>query len=398
MTNWLVSSYWHHNSEDPLMPTLNRSLQHVGTGFAAFLAPPGPEVIRFSVGQPDFDTPAPVVAEAKAALDRGETGYTRTQGSVEMCESVARHLTRHDIHVHHDDVLIAPGCKQALLYSMMATLDAGDEVLLMAPAWPSYDGMLKLLGCNPIHVPVRSENYHPDFEKLEHAVTSKTKAIVLNSPNNPTGAVYTPEEVGRIVEFANKHDLWILDDMIYATLVWADHAYTSPCSFPGGKERTLTIGGWSKGWAMTGWRLGWVTGPSHAMDGVKKINVSAATHVPTFLMSAASIALDLEKEAAEMAESFKERKTVMHQLISELPGIVVPEPEGAFYAFCDITETGMSDIEFANRALDEAGVQLIPGSLMIGGEGYVRISYAASLENIHEGVARLSKWLESLQN
>jgi aspartate/methionine/tyrosine aminotransferase len=134
------------------------------------------------------------------------------------------------------------------------------------------------------------------------------------------------------------------------------------------------------------------------MDGIKKINVSAATHVPTFLMSAASMALDLEKEAAEMAASFKERKTVMHQLISELPGLVVPEPEGAFYAFCDITGTGMSDIEFANRALDEAGVQLIPGSLMIGGEGYVRISYATSLEDIHEGVSRLSKWLESLQD
>jgi aspartate/methionine/tyrosine aminotransferase len=143
---------------------------------------------------------------------------------------------------------------------MMATLDPGDEVLLLAPAWPSYDGMLKLIGAVPVHVPVRRDNYHPDFDALEKAVTSNTKAIMINSPNNPTGAVYTPEEIELLVKLAVKHDLWIIDDMIYATLVWADYGYTSPASIEGGKERTITIGGWSKGWAMTGWRLGWAGG------------------------------------------------------------------------------------------------------------------------------------------
>jgi aspartate/methionine/tyrosine aminotransferase len=148
------------------MPEINRSLEHVGIGFAAFLAPPGPEVIRFTVGQPDFDTPKPVVEEVKAALDRGETAYTRTPGSVELCEAVAKHLSKHDITAVPDDVLVTPGCKQAVLYSLMATLDAGDEVLLLSPAWPSYDGMLKLLDCVPVHVPVKRENYHPDFDAL----------------------------------------------------------------------------------------------------------------------------------------------------------------------------------------------------------------------------------------
>lgn len=381
---------------DGSMPEINRSLEHVGIGFAAFLAPPGPEVIRFTVGQPDFDTPKPVVDEVKAALDRGETAYTRTQGSVELCEAVAKHLSKHDIAAVPDDVLVTPGCKQAVLYSLMATLDAGDEVLLLSPAWPSYDGMLKLLDCVPVHVPVKRDNYHPDFDALEAAVSSKTKAILLNSPNNPTGAVYNPEEIQRIVDFAIKHDLWILDDMIYATLVWTDYPYTSPASLEGGAERTITIGGWSKGWAMTGWRLGWITGPKRVMDGVKKINVSAATHVATFMMPAATVALSLETETAMMAASFKERRGLMHSLLSELPGVVVPKPEGAFYAFCDITGTGMDDLEFATRALEEANVQLIPGSLIEGGEGFVRVSYATSTEDIHEGVRRLNEWLNSL--
>lgn len=376
------------------MPKMNPNLDHVGSGFAAFLAPPGPEVIRFTVGQPDFDTPAPIVEAAKAALDRGETAYTRPQGSASLCSAVANHLKPFAIDVLPDDVVVTPGCKQALLYGMLAVMAPGDDVLLLSPAWPSYDGMVKLAGANPIHVPVRRDNYHPDFEALERHVTPNTKAIIINSPNNPTGAVYTREETQRLVEFAIKHDLWILDDMIYSTLVWTDGGYTSPCAFEGGAERTITIGGWSKGWAMTGWRLGWIAGPSIVMGGVKKINVSAATHVPTFLMPAAEKALTLTDEIREMEAAFAERRTVIHEAFSSLPGVVAPEPEGAFYLLCDITATGMTDMEFATEALAKAQVQVIPGSLMEGGEGLIRVSYATSLDNIHEGVRRLRTWLE----
>ena len=378
------------------MPKINENIQRVGTGFASFLSPPGPEVIRFTVGQPDFDTPSKIVQSAKDSLDRGETAYTRTQGSPELCASVSKHLERHNIEISSQDIVIAPGCKQAVLYAMMATLNPGDEVLLLAPAWPSYDGMLKLLGTVPVHVPVNRDNYHPNFENLENAVTSNTKAIIVNSPNNPTGAVYTPEEVEKLVKFAQKHDLWIIDDMIYATLVWEDYGYTSPSCIEGGAERTITIGGWSKGWAMTGWRLGWIGGPTELMDAVKKVNASAATHVATFLMPAAITALSLEKETKEMADSFHERRDVIHKLLDGLPGVSVAKPEGAFYALCDITGTGMTDVEFATRALEEAKVQLIPGSLMQGGEGLVRISYATSMENIYEGINRLNQWLSNL--
>lgn len=375
------------------MPNLNSAFTQIGRGFAAFLAPPSPDVIRFTVGQPDFDTPLPVVNAAIESLKRGETTYTRSQGSETLCQAVSEHLSKFDIDVDGNDVVIAPGCKQALLYSMMAVIEPGDEVLLLAPAWPSYDGMIKLLGGVPIHVPVHRPNYHPDIEALRNAVTSKTKAIVINSPNNPTGAVYTSDEIQQLVNLAIDSDLWILDDMIYSTLVWGDNKYTSPNSFEGGPERTLTIGGWSKGWAMTGWRLGWVAGPTEAIEAVKTCQASSATHVATFLMPAAEVALTLEKEIDAMADSFANRRLMFHEGIDSLPGVSAPMPEGAFYILADVSGTGMTDIEFATRALDEAKVQVIPGSLMLGGDNLIRMSYATSLEDIKEGIRRLKTWL-----
>ena len=378
------------------MPSMNSNIGEIGRGFAAFLSPPPEGVVRFTVGQPDFRTPQPVVDTAKQALDDGLHGYTRSQGTEEVCQAVANYLAKYDLDVDANDVVVSPGCKQALLYAMMSCLNPGDEVILFAPAWPSYDGMLKLIGAVPVHVPVNRENYHPDMDAARAAITSNTKAIVINSPNNPTGAVYLPSEIEELTSIAAEHDLWIFDDMIYSDLVYSDHTYTSPATFPGGKERTLTIGGWSKIWAMTGWRLGWIAGPSEVMEGVKTCQASSASHVPTFLMGAAAVALDCEKERKSFYESFAERRDVFHALLQDIPGIIAPKPEGAFYILVDITGTGMDDIEFATRALDEANVQLVPGSLMPGGEGLVRMSYGTNVDQIREGCKRLKDWLQGL--
>lgn len=380
------------------MPEINQSINSLGRGFAAFLTPPPEDVIRFTVGQPDFRTPEPVVDAAKLALDSGLHGYTRSQGSIELCKAVANHLQKYDISYSHEDVLIAPGCKQALLYAMMVCLNPEDEVLLLAPAWPSYDAMLKLVHAKPVHVKVHRHDYHPDFEAIEQAITPKTKAIILNSPNNPTGAVYFPDEIKRIVEIAQRHDLWILDDMIYADLVYSDHPYLSPASLPQGKSRTITIGGWSKIWAMTGWRLGWIAGPEVVMKGVKTCQANSASHVPTFLMPPAEIALSLVEEPKQMAQDFENRRRVFHELLREIPGLQAPMPEGAFYILVDVSETGMDDITFANRLLEEGRVQVIPGSLMPHGENLVRMSYATSIENIKEGCLRIREWLESIMH
>ena len=376
------------------MPSMNSNIGDIGRGFAAFLSPPPEGVVRFTVGQPDFRTPQPVVDAAKAALDEGLHGYTRSQGTEEICQAVADYLTKYNLDVDHNDVLVSPGCKQALLYAMMSCLNPGDEVLLFAPAWPSYDGMLKLIGAVPIHVSVKRENYHPDMDATRAAITSKTKAIIINSPNNPTGAVYLPSEIEELTKIAAENDLWIFDDMIYSDLVYSEHSYVSPASLEAGKDRTLTIGGWSKIWAMTGWRLGWITGPSEVMEGVKTCQASSASHVPTFLMDAGATALGLEEQRISFFESFAERRDVFHALLQEVPGMNAPKPEGAFYILADITETGMDDIEFATRALEEAGVQLVPGSLMPGGEGLVRMSYGTNLEQIREGCKRLKDWLQ----
>ena len=181
--------------------------------------------------------------------------------------------------------------------------------------------------------------------------------------------------------------------MIYATMVWDDSEYVSPSNLEGGKERTITIGGWSKAWSMTGWRLGWAAGPPEAMRAIQLCQTSAATHVPTFTMNAALTALGSEKERIEMNEEFARRREVVYQGLKDIPQFYVPKPEGAFYILIDVSGTGMDDITFATRALNEAKVQLIPGSLMDGGENLCRISYATNIENIKEGCRRLKEWL-----
>ena len=377
------------------MPSINKRLADVGRGFAAFLTPPPEGVIRFSVGQPNFRAPDIAVSAAKDALDQGLHGYTRSQGTEELCSAVSNHLTQYDIEIGGENIVITPGCKQALLYAMMTCLEPGDEVILLAPAWPSYDGMLRLMGAIPVHVPVNSENYHPDLDAVKNAITSRTKALLINSPNNPTGAVYFPDEVKALTEICIENDMWIFDDMVYATMVWSDHPYVGPASLPGGAERTLTIGGWSKGWAMTGWRLGWIAGPQLVMEGVKTCQTSAASHIPTFLMPAAECAIRSEEEPLKMAKEFKHRMDIFHALLDEIPGIEAPAPEGAFYILADIRGTGMTDIEFAEQALSQAKVQVIPASLMESGEGLIRFSGGCSIEQIQEGVERLRQWLES---
>ena len=375
------------------MPNVSSRYDGLGVGFAPYLQPPGPEVVRWTVGEPGFDTPTEVINAAIEELKNGNTKYTRGAGSMELCQSVADYLfEKHDIEVSAENIVITPGAKQALLYSFMITTMPGDEVILLAPSWASYEPMLEFIGAVPVHVPVRKDNFHPDLDAIRSSITNKTKMILLNSPNNPTGAVFTPDEIAEIVDIAVEHDLWIVSDEIYARLNWTDYPHVSPATCQGGKERTLVINGWSKSWAMTGMRLGFLTGPEKAMKAAIKSQANSASHVPTFLMEAAKVALSCDSYVEQFNSEYLKRRELIKQGLSEIPGLRIGELEGAFYAYVDITGTGMTDIEFANGALD-AGVQLIPASLITGGEGFVRISYAADEEVILEGLKRLKKWL-----
>jgi len=375
------------------MPRVPHRFADLGVGFAPYLAPPSPDVVRLTVGEPGFDTPASIVEAAVAALRAGETKYTRGAGSESLCEAIAVQLRKQwSIPATMETVLVTPGGKQALMYAMMVTCDPGDEIILLAPAWPSYAGQVGLLGIRGVHVATDGK-FHPDIEAIEAAITERTRAIIVNSPNNPTGAVYRSSELQALVDLAVRHDLWIISDEIYAQLVWCDWPHVSPASLPGGEERTIVITGFSKTWAMTGWRLGVMTGPAEVMAAAVRCQANSASHVPTFLMPAAEAALLEEDSVAHFQQQYRIRRDLLLNGLQSLEGIKAGEPEGAFYAFCDISGTGMSDIEFADLALSEAKVQLIPGSLIVGGSGNIRISYAADEAAITEGLSRLSRWL-----
>ena len=368
-------------------------------GIKPFLSAPPPDVIRWTVGEPAFDTPQPIVEAAIKSLNEGNTKYTRSEGSLELCECSAERLReRYGIPATTESVIITPGAKQALLYTFMVCCEPGDEVILLAPAWPSYDIQCRMLQLKPIHVPVNKENFHPDLDAIEAAITDKTKMLVVNSPNNPTGAVYTPEEITQLLEIAKKHDLWLISDEIYARLNWTEWDHLSPASLEGGGERTIVITGWSKSFAMTGWRIGVVSGPEKVMRAMGKLQANACSHVPSFLMDAALAALTSEIDDAveEFKQNYLIRRQILMDGIAAIDGLSMPEPEGAFYGFVDISETGMDSTTFATKALNDAKVQLIPGGLLDGGEGFVRISYACDENTLREGLSRISNWLDSI--
>ena len=375
------------------VPRVSSRFEGLGVGFAPYLQPPGPGVVRWTVGEPGFDTPSPIIEAAIKGLEEGKTKYTRGPGSMGLCKSVSEYLRKHHgIKSPAEDFVVTPGAKQALLYSFLITTMPGDEAILLSPSWASYEPMLEFIGARPVHVKVNMENFHPDLDAIREAITDKTTMILINSPCNPTGAVFTPEEIGGIVEIAVEYDLWIVSDEIYARMIWVDWPHVSPSTLPGGKERTIVVNGWSKSWAMTGMRVGFLTGPSEAMKAAVKSQANSASHIPTFMMDAARIALECEDSVDEFNREYLKRRKMMMDGLGSLPGIRVPEPEGAFYVFADVSNTGMSDVEFADGAL-EAGVQLIPASLITDGEGFVRVSYAADEEAIGEGLRRLGAWL-----
>ena len=376
-----------------VVPRVSSRFDGLGVGFAPYLQPPGPGGVRGTVGEPGFDTPAPIIDTAISGLQNGKTKYTRGAGTMELCEAVSEYIAKHHgIEAPAEDIVVTPGAKQALLYSFLITTMPGDEAILLSPSWASYEPMLEFIGAKPVHVQVNMENFHPDLGAIREAITDKTTMILINSPCNPTGAVFTPEEIAAIVEIAVEHDLWIVSDEIYGRMVWVDWPHVSPSTLPGGKERTIVVNGWSKSWAMTGMRVGFLTGPSEAMKAAVKSQANSASHIPTFMMDAARVALECEDSVLEFNEEYLKRRKMMMDGLDSIPGIRVPEPEGAFYVFADVTGTGMSDVEFADGAL-EAGVQLIPASLITGGEGFVRVSYAADEDAIEEGLRRLRAWL-----
>lgn len=350
----------------------------------------GLDVIDLGVGEPDFDTPKNICDAAVSSIQRGDTHYLPTSGIPELRAAIAEKLRRENgIEVSPDLVSVVPGAKMAIFAAMQALLDEGDEGVLIGPSWVSYEPCISFAGGR-----VRWAEVDEEFEpiSLADSITPKTKMILVNSPSNPTGAVFDRSILEEIRDLAVDHDLLVLSDEIYEKIIYGtDHV--SIGSFSGMEERTVTVNGFSKCYAMTGWRLGYLAGPQEVMKWVNRILSHSVSHATTFVQWAGVEALKGPQDSINaMVAEFQARRDLLVAGLAEI-GIRCPLPGGAFYVFPDVSEFGGGD-EFTERILSEAMVAATPGSAFgPGGAGHVRISYAASRERLAEALARIEKML-----
>jgi aspartate aminotransferase len=355
----------------------------------------GEDVVSFTVGEPDFDTPRHVKESAIQALLEGKTKYTPGPGIPELREAIAASESESNGIPAKAGNVIATPAKHGVLMSLLATCGSGDEVLLPDPAWVSYVPMVEWAHAAPIAVPL-DEDFRMRPEAVAERITPRTRAIVLNSPSNPTGGVNTPEDVRGILELASDHDFWVISDEIYQKLQF-EGKHQSPAGLPGGFERTITINGLSKAFAMTGWRMGWVVAPDAAAEQIGKLQSQSISHVTSFAQYGALAAVTGPQDSvAAMKSEFLARRDIMVEGLRALPGVTVNRPKGAFYCFPRFDPThwgGLDDEALALRLLAQANVGTTPGSAFgTEGAGHLRFSFATSTERIREGLQRLANW------
>ncbi len=351
----------------------------------------GKEVLNFSLGEPDFKTPEHICEAAKHALDLGYTHYTSSAGIDELREEIAEKIREENkVDASMENVIVTPGAKQAIYELMMTVLDEGDEVILLDPAWVTFESAVKIAGGEPKWVKRLEEGM--EYESLKSAASKNTKMIIINSPNNPVGYVLSDNELKEIAEFAVDHDLLVLSDEIYEKIIYGQR-HVSIASFSDMQERTVIINGFSKTYAMTGWRIGYAVAPAEIVKGMLKVQQHSVTCAPSISQFAALTALRNPQDCVkEMVKEFKRRRDVIVKQLNEV-GLQCLNPEGAFYAFVNTSNHG-NDIEFTERLLKEAYIVVTPGSAFgLAGKDYVRFSFAASIEDILEGMERIESTL-----
>lgn len=349
----------------------------------------GKDVVDLSVGEPDFTTPEHIRREAKEALDRGETHYTPSKGIPELRGAITDKLrSENGLDVDKDGVVVTPGAKQALFESILSLLSDGEEVVLLDPAWVSYEAMVKIAGGDIRRITLDPDTgFTPGDVDISEAVDSRTRLMIVNSPSNPAGAVFSRNELESIRDLAVDHDFWVVSDEIYEKIIYGS-IHHSIGAMDGMSERTITVNGFSKAYAMTGWRLGYYTAPPELLDEAGKVHSHSVSCATSFAQHGGVAALNSDQSSVkEMREAFRERRDV---LLSELSdrGVEIPEPRGAFYAFIPV---GGDDATKCEKILEEEHVATTPGSAF-GVDGYIRVSYAASEERIREGVERMADY------
>ncbi|MEW4285588.1 aminotransferase [Priestia koreensis] len=358
-------------------------------------------VISLGVGEPDFVTSWAVREASILSLEKGYTSYTANAGLLTLREEIQKYMKRkfqlsYDA---HNQIIVTVGASQALDIAFRAVIDEGDEVIIVEPSFVSYAPLVTLAGGTPIAVQTTQENgFKLTAEQLEAAITPRTKAILLCSPNNPTGSLLEKEELEALTAIILKHDLLVLSDEIYAELTY-DGSFTSIASLPDMKDRTIVISGFSKGFAMTGWRLGYVCGHPDLIEAMLKVHQYAMMCAPTMAQYGAVEALQNgEQDVVDMRKSYRRRRNYMVQSLNEM-GLDCHIPGGAFYVFPSIRKTGMSSEEFAEQLLLKERVAVVPGNVFgESGEGYVRCSYASSMESLQEAVRRIANFMHQMQH
>jgi aspartate/methionine/tyrosine aminotransferase len=356
----------------------------------------GREILHFELGEPNFDTPSNIVDAACTALKQGETHYTSSMGLYAFREVVQQttQLSRGfcpDI----DQILVTPGANAIIYLAISCLVDPGEEVIVPDPGFPTYYSAIRYCGAVPVTVPLHESNqFRLSPDDLRKRITPKTRLIIINSPSNPTGGVMTPEEIDEVARIAEEHDIYLLSDEIYARMVFEGGSrFHTPALLDKCRERTIIINGFSKAFAMTGWRLGVAIGPKEVIEKMGLVVQTIVSCVPPFIQKAGIEAIKGDQSViAGMLAEYQQRRDVLIAGLNGIPGIKCVKPEGALYAFPNISGTGMSSEAFADFALDKAGIALLPGSNFGAyGEGYVRLCYVNTLGNIERAIEQLAQ-------
>lgn len=354
----------------------------------------GRSIIHLELGEPDFHPAAPVVEALRAAVSAGRDRYVATRGIPPLRAAIAEYLKRtRKLDVREEQVLVAPGCKMALALAMMAIIEPGDEVLYPDPSFPIYPSFTRGLGAKAVPYALLEKNeFQPDMAEIAAKITAKTRVLIFNSPNNPTGTVFSESVLQKIAELATKHDLWVIADEIYARILFRGE-YKSIWALPGMAERTIIIDGFSKSFAMTGWRLGYAVAQKHVIDAMDMLVLNTFTCTAEFSQVAAIEALeDITGAVPAMVEEYRKRRDVIVPKLNKIPGFRCQLPDGAFYAWVNVEDTGMSAEALQKLLLEESGVAGIAGAAF-GGEGknYLRFSLVSATHLLEEAVGRMQK-------
>ena len=361
----------------------------------------GRDIVHLEIGQPGFPSPEHVVEAGVDAIRGGKTKYSSPDGTPALREAIADYVTRtRDVPVTPDEVVVGPGAKPGLFFPTLALVQPGDEVIYPDPGFPTYRAMIQVAGAVPVPVPLRPDGASFDMDAFRAAITPATKLIVLNSPANPTGGVMPSDDVEEVARVATENDAWVLTDEIYSRLVYPAEDGTpgsapSVFSIPGMRDRTVLVDGFSKTYCMTGWRLGWAVMPSALARRVELLVVHSVGCTATFTQEAGLAALVGPQEGVDaMVEEYRRRRDFVVGALNDIPGVSCPVPEGAFYAFPDVSSFGLSSKEVADRLLSEGGVAVLPGTdFGANGEGKIRLSYVGDMETLEEGVRRIAATL-----